>query len=271
MKKKILALIIATAMVLSLAACGEAEQVATEPAQEEEAVEKDISADTSAEDAVSEKPEEIIKENATAEASTDEDEIIEFLRSLYGQYDAFLEEGYDAETDKFISPITGRPYYSPYFTLADANGDNYDDLIVTGDLGLRDAKISEVMFYDDNEMAFFINMISGCVDSLSEGCIIVTNEDRDASSPIYYDDSVVYKLTPSADDLGDPERILAHFNKINEEGDTPEETDTYYAGETEISAEEYADQYAKYEAAIIPLDTYVEMSADTIASEVPKF
>lgn len=261
MKKKTIALILVAALILSLAACGETAQITDEPAAtDEQSLDED--------DNVSSQPEEIIEE--ASEETTDEDEITEFLRSLYGQYGAYLEEGYDAEANIFCSPISGRAYISPYFTLADANGDNYDDLIVTGDLGLRNAKKSEVMFYDDNEMAFFLSSFDGEVSFLSEGCVIAINDDRDAASPTYYYDTVVFRLTPSTDDVSEAERVLAHYNTVNEEGDTPTETNTYYAGDTEITEDDFNAQYEVYDAAIIPLD-YVEMSKDSIADEVPKF
>lgn len=262
MKKNVFILALATAMILPLTACGKEAQVTSEPVTEEQQIEEQ-----QPEEAPAEEPQEEVVED-TEEVSA-EDEIIEFLRNLYGQYGAYLEEGYDAEGNVFSSPITGKAYISPSFTLADANGDNYDDLIVTGELGLRgDVKMSEIMFYDDNEQAFYINSCNGYVNALSEACIIVSNSDKEIDTTVYYDEQIVYKLTPSDDDLSAPTAILAH--RTTSEIDSDEVTETYYSEGNEISVEEYNDLYAKYDAAIIPLD-YVEMSKDSIDNEVPKF
>lgn len=71
--------------------------------------------------------------------------------------------------------------------------------------------------------------------------------------------------------VSEAERVLAHYNVINEENDPAEETDTYYAGEQEISEEEFNTQYAQYEAAIIPLTGFTEMTTESIETEIPKF
>lgn len=270
MKNKVLVTIMMMAVSISLIACGNNEQAAEAPAQEEQT--EEVATADEVEEPLEEDIDEDIDEMVEEESEgMEEDEITEFLSNLYGQYAAYLEEGYDAETDGFSSPISGYYYLSPMFMLADANGDNYDDLIVTGDLGLRDAKRSEIMFYDDNEMTFNVSTFSGCVDSLSEGCVIIFNADRDVATPTYYEDTVIYRLTPSEDMVSEAERVLAHYNVINEENDPAEETDTYYAGEQEISEEEFNTQYAQYEAAIIPLTGFTEMTTDSIETEIPKF
>ena len=264
MKKKIVTLMIAAAITISLVACGEAEQTATEPAQE--VVEEAAVEEEAVEQPEAEQPEESTGDEILAE---DEDETMVFLRNLYGQYGAYLEEGFDTEGGVFVSPLTARVYLAPYFVLADANGDNYDDLIITGDLGLRDAKISEIMFYDDNDMAFSISSVQGDVYALSEACILVHNLDRDVTEPLDFDNTIVYKLVPTTDNESQPEMVIGHFNTYNVE--TGENTDEYYSGDSTITEEEYNDLFAKYDAAIIPLDNFVEMTAENIDNEVPKF
>lgn len=259
MKKKIVSLLLVAAMAVSLVACGDEEEVGDISAVEEavEEVTEEVSEEIGEIEELSEDIVEDINEDIAEDLEEIDDQqgIINLFESIYKGYKEYLEEGYEAEGDTFVSPGTGAIYYNPMFTLCDANGDNYDDLVIWGDFGIRDKKVCEVYFYVEQGDAFLINTFDGFVDALSEGCVLVEYDDREVDSEIYYENYSVYQLTPT-----DPALILAHYNK----DDNGTISDTYYAGEEEISEEEYNDQFAKYEAAIIPLG-YEEMTEESIA------
>ena len=237
----ILSILIVSLMTVSLVACGDINEVADGIADARETVEE-ISGNT-AED--------------VAEELSDEEAILNFFNSIYSGYKEYIDGGFDAENNVFVSPATDIPYLNPKFILCDANGDNYDDLIIWGDTGIRDKQISEVYFYVEKGDAFFSNNFDGYVDALSEGCVLVEYTDREVDSSIYYDNYTVYNVEPF-----EPTVVLTHHNE-DADGTI---TDEYLAGEKEITEEEYNEQFVKYEAAIIPIaGSYLDMTEENIA------
>lgn len=245
MKKKLLSLILSGIIVLSLVACSSTEAVATQPAAdepEEATVEEEIDENEFIDEDIID--DETLEENID-EAGEEEADFEALYDKLYATYRDYLESGYEPEGGNFASPVSQTLYLAPSFTLCDANGDNYDDVIVYGELGLRDKKICEVYFYNEEDDSFYVNELDGYVEALAESSVLVRDIDRDVQDPIYYDYYSVYKLTPNG-----PEKVLAH-NSTDNDGTV---TDTYYEGENEITEAEYKEAFAKYEEALISLD-----------------
>lgn len=256
MKKKIVSILLVAALGLTLAGCRETaefHQVSVPDAIIENVEDPE-------EPEVSVEPEELQGEELN-------DALAEYL-SIIGYYKNYLVTGYDAESDNFTSPETGRLYYQPYFILADANGDNYNDVIIYGDLGLRGKLIGEVYYFNREDGGFYAAEIPGYVCGLAEACVIAVDVDREVAKPVYYDCKAVYSLV-----TGGAERLLAHNNVLTiDENENESEEDFYYEGENEITEEDFNAKYQKYLDAWIDIDfeSYTKMSTESIDAAFPE-
>lgn len=251
MKKRIVSMLLATAVGIFLVACGGNNEAATDNAKAQETTQETVE-EVVVEDAVEEVAEELSEEEIDEFAEG----VSNFFNALYASYKEYIDEGFDAENNVFVSPVSEVPYYNPSFALCDANGDNYDDLVIWGESGVRDKQISEVYFYLEDGDAFFASTFDGYVDALSEGCILVSYIDHEVDSEVYYDVYTVYMLDPDGSII-----MLDHINK----DDNGTVTDEYFELGEEITEEDYNEKFSVYEAAIIPLEgSYVEMTEDNI-------
>lgn len=254
--KKILSLVLAIAMTFTLIACGDEEPAEVVEEVTEEAV-------------VPEEP-DVTEEVADVEEAEEEEEgltddqqqIIDLFEMMNATYKEYLESGFNAEEGTFVSPITDTLYLAPKFTVADANGDNQNDIIIWGELGLRDKQLAEVYFYNEEDGEFYANTFSGYVEDLAQASIVVLDEDREVDQDIYYTDYIVYELNPEGP-------IAKYTHNIVENGeDESEWIDQYFEGEDEITEDEFIEKVQLFSDAIIPLE-YTEMTADSILAEFP--
>lgn len=253
MKKRILSLVLAIAVVLTFTACGNTTSTSNSVSEEPVA-----SVSASTEPAPSVEP----------VTSTDPDEGVPLseweqkIFPIYRYYANYFAEGFNFETGhSFASPEGNALVYSPCISFVDINEDGIEDVIISGDFGIRNKQITLVYYYSDDDGAFYETYFYGTPYAVSDGCILVIDEDNDGPS-LYYTDMVVYSL--EADYAHDILRY-AMVEDFTEDADAALLTETYYVNGEESDAEEYGILFAPYYNDMKTI-SYDELTEDVAAA-----
>lgn len=185
--KKFLGILMSAVLVFSLAACGS--EVIDEPVVEEPVYEDPVVVN----EPVAEEP--AVEEPALEDTSSEESgETYDFLmqyESIKAYYGNYLSDGLTDE-GSFVSPETGMIIYNPMVAILDMNGDNYDDIVVAGELGLRSKGIAEIYYFNDG--CFCTADIGGTPYGVATGGFLVHDPDNDNETMTIYEDDYVYML-----------------------------------------------------------------------------
>lgn len=198
--KKFLGVFMSVVLVCSFMACGK--ETGKEPSKEPAVQTFEIEDTASNEKPAAEKPvSEGTVEEGVASADNGEDvasgdngegvALDSQYEQIKGYYKNYLSEGLQNE-GVFTSPETHTVIYEPKIAVCDLNGDNYDDIIVAGYLGLRCKELTEIYYYNDG--SFCTADIGGTPYGISNGGFLVHDPDKDNATMTFYEDDYVYVL-----------------------------------------------------------------------------
>lgn len=247
--KRFLGILMSAVLVFSLAACGS--EVVEEPPVEPSYEEPVASVEPAAEEPSAEEP--ALAEEPAEENGETYDFILEYesIKAYYGNYlsDGLSDEGY------FVSPESGMTIYNPMLAMLDLNGDNYDDLIVAGELGLRSKGIAEIYYFNDG--CFCTSDIGGTPYGVTEGGFLVHDPDNDTESMTIYEDDYVYMLG-----FDEAVELLACLTTTtyDQEGNEVVEQ-TYRVDREEADEQEYFLYYTPY------VESYDDISYEELTLE----
>lgn len=255
MKRRIMAAATAMMLCASLTACFSGGTTEEYPTTTDNGSNNTVSVDDSA---------NTTNDVTDAKELTEEDKLKAELQGriamILPYYEIYLSTGYDAENNKFVSPETEAVLYSPSFAIMDINADSIPDVIVTGDFGIRDKKMSEVYYFSSDEGAFYAVTLDGTVEGISNGFVIASDDDRD--------DTFFYTVTRISELAADTSyETVTHKIVENWDGDVVDETIITGEGE-EMSYDDYEQAVEDFEFEDV---NYEQMTAENISKKLSEF
>lgn len=171
------------------------------------------------------------------------------LNPIYRYYRNYLVMGTLDYDGYFNSPDGKGLICSPILAFADVNGDDIKDIIVTGDLGIRNKKLTVVYYYDDTQGAFFEVGFYGHPYAVSNGCVMVDDEDNEGMYK-EFSEITVYKFVAEETDA------LCKYLKVSEyteDGKEAEVMETYSIKGESVNADAYNAEFKPFEYSKVEL------------------
>lgn len=258
--RKFLGVILSAVLVFSLAACGK-EVIIDEPAVDDPVVEEPVVDNPVVEEPEIEEPVVSVEPedpSSSEDPSNENGEVYDFIEqyeTIKSYYNNYLSEGFSE--GKFVSPETGMIIYSPMYAMLDLNGDNFDDIIVAGELGLRSKQISEIYYFNDGN--FCTADIGGVPYGVTTDGFLVQDNDHDTEGMTMYQDEYIYTLG-----FDEAVEVMAKFTATSYDQEGNEEiVETYRVAGEEADEQEFFMYFTPY---IISYDdiSYEEFSFENM-------